>query len=231
MSYANGPRIVTDGLVLHLDAANRKSYVGSGTTWTDLSGNGNNGTLTNGPTFSSSNGGFFIFDGTDDQVQGAIPSSTFDSSHSISCWLYRESVKQWSALFSNNVTSNSCSILTFINTTNSIGTNNVGINASAISVDLGSDHLNKWIYATIVYNGISSGSTVNIYAYKDNSLISGSGSLYWTLNKSSYYYIGRHYSSGLYYDGFISNISVYNKALSANEVQQNYNALKGRYGL
>jgi hypothetical protein len=51
MSLIHSPRIVTDGLVLCLDAGNPKSYTGSGTTWTDLSGNGNNGTLTNSPTY------------------------------------------------------------------------------------------------------------------------------------------------------------------------------------
>jgi uncharacterized delta-60 repeat protein len=59
-------KISTDGLVLCLDAANSKSYPGSGTTWTDLSGNGNNGTLTNGPTYNSSNLGSLSFDGIDD---------------------------------------------------------------------------------------------------------------------------------------------------------------------
>ena len=63
-----GPRggIVTSGLVMHLDAGNASSYPGSGTAWTDLSGNGNNGTLTNGPTYSSADGGQIVFDGTND---------------------------------------------------------------------------------------------------------------------------------------------------------------------
>ena len=68
MSLLHSPKIVTNGLVLCLDAANRKSYPGSGNIWRDLSGNGNNGTLTNGPTFSSANGGSIVFDGTDDIV-------------------------------------------------------------------------------------------------------------------------------------------------------------------
>jgi hypothetical protein len=63
-----GPNIVTDGLVLALDAGSKKSYAGSGTTWKDLSGNGNNGTLVNGPTFNSANGGSIVFDGVDDYV-------------------------------------------------------------------------------------------------------------------------------------------------------------------
>ena len=60
--------IVTDGLVLNLDAGNPQSYPGSGTTWTDLSGNGNNGTLLNGVGYDSDNGGSLVFDGSNDYV-------------------------------------------------------------------------------------------------------------------------------------------------------------------
>ena len=83
--------IVQDGLVLNLDAGVNKSYPRNGTTWYDLSNNGN-GTLTNGPTFDRDNGGSIVFDGTDDYVQGSISSSIFTGAHSICCWFYRISV-------------------------------------------------------------------------------------------------------------------------------------------
>jgi hypothetical protein len=77
MATNYSPKIVTDGLVLSLDAADKNSYIGSGTTWTDLSANGHVGTLTNGPTFDSNNGGAIDFDGDNDYV--TVPdSSTFD---------------------------------------------------------------------------------------------------------------------------------------------------------
>lgn len=66
MATNGGPNIIQNGLVFALDAANKKSYPGSGTTWKDLSGNGNDGTLTNGPTFDSGNGGSIVLDGTND---------------------------------------------------------------------------------------------------------------------------------------------------------------------
>jgi hypothetical protein len=69
MGFNYSPKIVTDGLVLCLDAANSRSYPGSGTTWFDLSGNGNNGTLANGPTFNANNNGSIVFDGTNDYVE------------------------------------------------------------------------------------------------------------------------------------------------------------------
>ena len=68
MAIIDGPRIPTSGLIFYLDAANTRSYPGSGTTWTDLSGNGNTGTLTNGPTYSSANGGQIVFDGSNDNA-------------------------------------------------------------------------------------------------------------------------------------------------------------------
>ena len=79
MAISRGPKIVTNGLVLALDAADKNSYVGSGTTWKDLSGNSFNGTLTNGPTFSNTNGGAIVFDGTNDYVN-VLDNSTLDIS-------------------------------------------------------------------------------------------------------------------------------------------------------
>ena len=68
MGAAAGPNVVEDGLVLALDAGNTQSYPGSGTAWTDISGKGNNGTLTNGPTYSSADGGAIVFDGINDHI-------------------------------------------------------------------------------------------------------------------------------------------------------------------
>jgi hypothetical protein len=230
MSLAHSPSIITSNLVLCLDAANSKSYPGSGTTWTDLSGNGNNGTLVNGVGYSGDNLGSLVFDGTDDNVLGTIQSSIFTGPHSISCWFYRETVKQWSALFSNNVNTTSCSLLTFIDTTNRIGINRAGVSGTSISVDLGEGHLNKWIYCCMTISGVSNGSPVNVYAYMDGSLLTASGNLYWDMSSSSSYYIGRHWTSGIQIlDGFIPQVSIYNRALTAQEIQQNFNALRSRF--
>jgi hypothetical protein len=82
MGIFRGPNIVRSGLALALDAADKNSYRGTGTTWKDLSGNAYNGTLTNGPTFSNINGGTIVFDGTNDYV--SIPSnSNFNNGNNI----------------------------------------------------------------------------------------------------------------------------------------------------
>ena len=85
MSTAEGGgNIVTDGLVLLLDAANTKSYVSGSTIWNDLSRSGNTGTLTNGPTYNSSNGGSIVFDGSNDFIEGTI---TVPTSFTFNVWL------------------------------------------------------------------------------------------------------------------------------------------------
>jgi hypothetical protein len=218
---------------MYLDAADKDSYSGTGTSWDDLSGNENNGTLTNGPSFLPSvNGGVISFDGVDDFGLGSISSTTFSGAHSIGCWFYRRSVTQWSGLFSNNVGTTSCSILTFIDNSNRIGTNQAGIDATAITVDLGADHLNKWIYCVIVYTGATSGSPVNVYAYEDGNLLTATGNLYWNLSTHNQYYVGRHFTGATQIlNGNIPIVQVYNRALSATEVAQNYNAQKLRFGL
>ena len=87
MAFIHSPKIITDGLVLALDAGNTKSYPGSGTVWTDLSGNNNTGTLTNGPTFNAANGGSIVFDGTNDYVTLPI-STTSGQALTYFGWLY-----------------------------------------------------------------------------------------------------------------------------------------------
>ena len=91
MGLAHSPRIVTDGLVLCLDAASKRSYPGTGTVWADLKG-GNNGTLTNGPTFDAGNGGSLTFDGTNDYVEIANSSQFHNQRMTASIWINPQTV-------------------------------------------------------------------------------------------------------------------------------------------
>ena len=94
MSLYHSPQISLNGLVLCLDAANPKSYPGSGTTWTDLSGNGNNGTLVNGVGYSSDNLGSLVFDGANDYVNAGNLGS-FYSQGTISYWMNSSAVENF----------------------------------------------------------------------------------------------------------------------------------------
>ena len=200
-------------------------------TWPDLVNSSNNGTLTNGSTFNSTNGGNVSFDGIDDFCQGTIPGNTFSGASTILAWWRRTSMKEWSAIFSNNVGTTSCNLFTYQSTSNLIGINQSGVNASGTWIDLGT-HDNLWIFGALVLQGSTNGSTVQVYAYKQGSLLTSTGTLYWNLSTGSSYYIGRHYQGAVQVlNGNISCVCVYNRALSASEIQQNYNAQKSRFNL
>ena len=238
MALSHSPRIVTENLVLCLDAANSKSYPGSGTAWTDLSGNGNTGTLTNGPTYSSANGGSIVLDGSNDYVLGTINGSIFTGSFTQSAWIYKLNADQiWQGVFTNSSpATNYTYLMTFGNGSvaapyNSVGANQVGISVSGIFLDIGT-HTNRWLYIVMT----KTGSTLNIYCYKDGTLLQTSGTINWNggnFATTNNYEIGRHWAGGsiVPLQGNISQASIYNRALTAAEVSQNYNALRSRYGL
>ena len=219
--------IVTSGIGLLLDAGDAVSYPGTGTTWTDKSGGNYHGTLTNGPGYIARPGAI-VFDGTNDSVVGTATGSLFNGAHTISCWFYRTATASWSDLVASHVTAGGCSILRFLDTVNTVGTHNAGSNSGKVGVDLGNDHLNQWIYATVVFSSASIGGTVNVYAYKAGVLLTATGTMDWNLAASGQYTVGKC-SSGNYHTGMIAHIAVYNRALTREEVEQNYNALKGRY--
>jgi hypothetical protein len=226
MGINYNPRTVTDGLVLALDAGNTKSYPGSGTTWTDLSGRGNTGTLTNGPTYSSANGGSIVFDGTNDVVNAST--SIIDRADgqeiTVSCWIKPSRTSGQYSVFCTN-RSNDTSIYNWIfyqhtndgaisfhgdaqNKSSYIPTTNVWINvtntvtASAVS--------------TLYVNGVST-YTVTGYTY-------GNGT-------PSRLGIGADPGGQEPFQGNISQVSIYNRALTVAEIRQNFNALRGRFGI
>ena len=107
------PTIITDGLKLWLDASNPSSYPGSGTTWYDLSGNGNNGTMVNGVTYSTANGGVMSFDGVNDIVNftnSLIVNNL--TGHTISLWIKRNNKIGFQGIMTvKNGVGSSCNIL------------------------------------------------------------------------------------------------------------------------
>lgn len=233
MAVGYNPRIVTNGLVLCLDAGNARSYPGSGTTWTDLSGNGNNCTLTNGPTFSTSNGGTIVFDGVNN---GASSSVSFSLSNvTLEFWLRLDDTINWNTRFdimnSGTVGQNGRFVIYQYSSTQisvfvlfpSLVANNLLIN-NANTIFTG-----KWKHFVIT-------SVTNVSATPISIFIDGVLNTSTTINEA---YTATNSSMSLMLSndnvwptkGILSSFKMYNRALSAAEIRQNFNALRGRYGI
>jgi len=229
MSYSYGKSIVTDGLVFYVDAANENSYPGTGTTWKNLIG-GNDGTFSATPTTDSANGGSIVFDGVDDYVSGTgLPiGGGSGTSQSFSIWFKGDSFA--TSAFSNG--------LFFWNIFEGVGVRSdgeiyiqtSGDNSSGDFSPTPTATINTWHNAAFNFNqgvsyeiwldGVSFGSVVtsDTSSAPNSSQIWSIGSRIWT-------------SSNLegYFNGNIATVQAYNRALSSDEITQNYNALKNRF--
>ena len=223
MATNYNPNIVTDNLVFCVDAANTKSYSGSGTDWKDLSGNSNNGTLTNGPTFNSSNGGSILFDGSDDNISMSNSSSLNTTPNvTISSWINPSGFGGGNF---GRIIDSQDSYNFFLDNTGSSGTNAVRYwpnTGDALSANT-SVTLNQWANFTVVHSGS------NVVIYKNGISIATSGSFSTLPSTSSTILIANRDDNARGFEGKISQVFIYNKALTAAEVLQNYDAHKGRY--
>jgi hypothetical protein len=242
MAFNFSPKIITDDLVLYLDAANRKSYPGSGTVWNDLSGNGNTGTLINGPTFNSSNGGSIVFDGINDYGRINNFSSDDGAGLSVCGWVnpVTLSVDQFAGVFLNwiinkrNTTTPNTNSWQFITANSKLTFSAWGVANTVITPDNQTQgiytlQLNKWQYVSACI-GKNTGSEFSTYY---NGHLNFSGSMSGDLgNSTKSVDVGKTgWADGYYWNGRISNIKIYNRTLSAQEIQQNYNATRQRFGV
>ena len=228
MAVGYNPRIVTDGLVLALDAGNTKSYPGSGTAWTDLIGS-NDGTLTNGPTFDSGNGGSIVFDGTDDYVTTGNTLPDADE-------LFADTGNAWStsSWFNVDVFDAIDKTITARGNGTTVGMYAVWVDSANLRVKLrggtntdisSSIATNTWYNVVVTWDGTTANGYLN--GQFVTTLAVGTG-----INQSNTFTIGSTNSGASdRFNGKISQTLVYNKELTASEVLQNYNALRGRYGI
>jgi hypothetical protein len=221
---AYGPKIITNGLVLALDAANTKSYPGSGTTWTDLSGRGNTGTLTNGPTYSSANSGSIVFDGSNDYIDCGNASSLSITVGTVCAWFKKPLGSGYKGLVDKGRDGYGAWSLN-VDEVGNTATFKARISGTNRSISASSNYGNNiWTYVCGVYDG----TTLAIY---QNGIISNSASYSGTIGTNSVSVKIGAASDGLYFGGNVSNAKIYNRALSAAEVSQNFNALRGRFGI
>ena len=240
MSYSNGPQIVTDGMILYVDFGNRKSYPGSGTTISDLSGNDYNGTIYNGAVFSGTNSGIMSFDGANDYVGFTSPNSRFSWTPS-GAGLNSMTVEMW-------VKSSDGTGRIFSKPWNGNGEYNYWIDGAMFGLGAGASayYLYMTSFATGVWEhivGVVTPTTVSAYkggvlnagpsAHGLTSNIPPSGNSNTALAVMTLYPYGEgswNYPSHAIL-GDMAVFRMYNRALSANEILQNYNSTKTRFGL
>ena len=225
MGLNHSPSIVTSGLVLALDAANPKSYPGSGTAWNDLSGLNNTGTLTGGPTYVASNN-VILFDGTNDYVSGANSASTdLTTDMTIEVWFKIDGV----------ITSDYVRIFGKGDLTNrTYGLWYHVAQGLWLYQRYGGGSPQASVYSTVAFGqwyhmvGTSNGSSHVLYL--NGVSIATSTAATPVLSSAEGYRIGAA-TFHTFHNGPIASVRLYNRGLSAQEILQNYNALRGRYGL
>ena len=231
MAFHFSPKVVTDGLVLYLDAANYLSYVSGSTAWNDLTENGNNGTLINGPNFDSANVGSIVFDGVNDYLDCGNSTSIlsitdkatwggfvrFSNLGNFKRFIFKDDGSKVVLEIFFHFTLNAFIGLIFTDTgrTSCIGATQ--------------PILNQIYYLMATYDG----SNIRLYV---NGVLDG------IVNKTGIIPMGPggglfiansplRPTNDFWLNGNVYNVQIYNRTLSAQEVLQNYNALKGRYGL
>ena len=234
MASFAGPNLEVDGLVLCLDAANTQSYPGSGTTWTDISGKGNDGTLTNGATFNSDNMGRIVFDGTNDYVDiTSLPVISDTSAMTMEAWVnvdnldntfqvvgtWERTTRHWQFSYSGNSSYNL----------------NMSIAGSGYSVGTtAAPATGVWQCVAVTFTGGGESSfhtgNTSIYVNAVSQSIQNTGST-GTSGNDSYIGTRQGFAASNFLDGSIALISYYDKALTETEIKQNYNSHKGRFGL
>lgn len=251
-----GPQLVTDGLVLALDAANNKSYPGSGTTWSDLSGNGYTGTLENGVIWEPENGGYWNLSSSN-IPENAHLSMPYDSywddnvfgnatNFTISCWTQcdKDDFYDWSTIIQKSGTGASYSNsegASLWARSSSFGNGEEGVfqavfgngqpgnpTYSSSIITYYVPDSTQWYNLTFTGEGSAGTGTLTFYV---NGIKEGSDSIPTRTvveTDTNPIAFGRRGSS-LDYLGKISNIQLYTRALSSAEVLQNYNALKSRF--
>ncbi len=234
MALAQNPSIAAlSNLVLYYDAANVKSFPGAGTTWNDMSGNNNNGTMTNGPLWSAANNGLISFDGTNDYISSTSNFMSGYTAFTFDAWVFLSSAgtaggpicgyNQFSPPNHNGPQFG-------ISDTNIYIVNYNGGGSSYIYAPVTiTNATNTWIHVAATW---TSGA---LKLYKNGVDITGtvstSGTPPTTISNDTNikWYVGQVRSDQSCFNGKISCVKVYNRVLTNAEILQNYNASRGRY--
>jgi hypothetical protein len=229
MATNYSPKIITDGLVLALDAANTKSYPGSGTTWFDLSGNGNNGTLTNGPTFNNANLGSLVFDGVDDLCRTDVNVSNLNNLFSVGIWFTLTSATSSDSgavskrLISADQSSGSTKWCIGITPTRQFLFGGNGGTERTLNFTI---ELNTPYFVVLTHNV----STYSLFLNGVNQIRNDTSNIA-SPNFGKVSIACRPNSVDRLWTGSVFSSMFYTRILTDDEILQNYNATKGRFGL
>lgn len=225
MATFYSPNVVTDGLALCLDAANARSYAGSGTTWSDLSGNGRTGTLANGPTYNSSNGGSIVFDGSNDYVSIGSSTYTLTTGVSMEMWVYLTARDRNQGFMSLN--SGTSYINFWMPSSNTMRWEVIGTSASSYSTinSTTTFALNTW------YHVVGTANLTNTYIYINGALETSQSMSNQPTSITATGYVGDYGAVSYPSASRIAMAKVYTRPLTAAEVAQNFNALRRRFGV
>ena len=233
MGTAYGPLIVTSGLLMYLDAANIRSYSGNGTTWTDLSGNANHGTIVNSPTYSSNYKGCFVINGTTQYFTipaGATPSGT--NPFSFSWWFLYTSLGNFGTsgfIMADSNAIGRMELSVYGGASSSGPSTTLGYSGNGTSLYFSASYS---LYANTWYN-IAFTNTGSSQVYYVNGVAVGSAATSVSWPNSAMNVLGGQnpgsYSG--YMAGNFSIIKTYSRALTSAEITQNFNSLRYRYGI
>ena len=228
-----GPIEATDGLVFHLDAGNTRSYSGSGLTASGLV-SGFGGTLINGVGFTSANNGSFIFDGTNDYIDCGNPTvlQGLQLNMTLSCWFKRLADQFSGTLYSDYSDVSGLKIASLLRIDGSSLRYITSASSGTFQYVEPTNIINNiWYFVSVTVSGTLSSPIASIfingttYTYNLSALISS------PYTGSTHCIGGNVHIVNEYFNGIISQVNIYNRALSAQEVKQNYNATKRRYSL
>ena len=243
MALAHSPSIPTNGLMLYLDAANPKSYPGTGTTWTDLSGNGRNGSIFNGPTYSSNNAGYFVFDGSNDYIDITDTGNQMNWTPTGALGMSNMTIEMW-------INSTDTGGIYYTKPWNGGGEYNIFVKPAGIDLYTGGSNSLSIAFGRNVSDGTWShlvccfSPTQVIYRINyDQYTGTNNHTLSYTTPTSgvnniptglmTLYPYGSGWAglTGFSIQGNMSVTKVYNRILTSAEILQNFNALRGRYGI
>lgn len=227
-STLNFKSIVYRGLVMHLDASALDSYPQSGSTWFDLTGNGNNGTITGATYTSSYGGGALNFLGTNSYYVQVPHSSSLNLSSTLTAsnWVYYRSGN--GRIMQKDDTGSGSGYTRLWETGGYGGTYRMELwhSDGNATVQYGNAlTTNGWMHLTLTFDGSS------IKMYQNASLITNYSFAGDIRTATTPLWIGGGWSTSEWFDGYIANALIYSRALTAGEVSQNYNAQKSRFGL